>query len=163
MRVQVSLVILVGLLTIGIKELACIISRIFQWGMLIVFMEIKIKVTHYVTRILGYLLQNSMHCVVKVQILLFGGRYTTPTMYVWPLRWSLVNTHSICSSTALSSWSSVHEFFSAINRDTPPPLPMALVNPSCLNPLIPKVSNENGVSHVSEKPITEKQRLTLLI
>ena len=51
----------------------------------------------------------------------------------------------------------------AISRDIPSPFPMALVNPTCLNPLIPYMSDDNGVSLVSEKPTTEKQRLTLLI
>ena len=92
-------------------------------------------------------------------MLLFGGRYTTPVMYVWPLRWIFANTHSIWSLTISSSERWVYVHFSAIYKDTPPPLPNNLVNPTCLYPFIPYVSNENGDSHVSDINIFDSENL----
>ena len=43
------------------------IKEFFSGWMLILFNEVKIKVTHTVTRVPGNLLQTNMHCVVKVQ------------------------------------------------------------------------------------------------
>ena len=71
--------------------------------MLVMFKEVKIEISHDVTRILGHFLQ--IECIVLLQstMLLFGGRYTTPVMYVWPLRWFFAKTHSIWSLTISSS------------------------------------------------------------
>ena len=120
MRVQVSLAILVGLLTIGIKELACIISRIFQWGMLIVFKEIKIKVTHYVTRILGYLLQNSMHWVQNIVIwrTIYNSNYVCLTI---KMKFSKYTLNMFINSIKFMEFSAWNFFCDKQRHTTSPP------------------------------------------
>ena len=138
------------------------IKKCFSGGMLVMFKEVKIEISHDVTRILGHFLQYRMHCVIEIHnVAIWRAIYNTS--YV-----CLTIKMNFCKYTfnMIINYIKFREMsvnFSAIYKDTPPPLPNNLVNPTCLYPFIPYLSNENGDSHVSERPITAKQRLILLI
>ena len=80
--------------------------------MLIMF-KLKIKITHDVASIRAKHNFNKMKCIMLLNstMLLFGGWYTTRTMYVWPSRWSFANIYWTWLSAMSSSQSCVHAHF----------------------------------------------------
>ena len=107
--------------------------------------------------------QDIRHSIIKINDVTIGRPINSTNN-----RWNtfvhdFTKTHSIWSSAVVNSWSSVYINFSDIKNDRPPPFLSPLVRPTWLYPTIPNASNLVGFSHVSEKPITEKSWLMLLM
>ena len=133
------------------------IKKFFSGGMLVMFKEVKIEISHDVTRILGHFLQYRMHCIIEIHnVAIWRAIYNTSYVCLTIKMNFCKYTFNMIINYIKFREMSVCKFFSYIQRHTPPPLPNNLVNPTCLYPFIPYVSNEYGDSHVSERPITEK-------
>ena len=101
------------------------IKNFFIGRMLVMFEEIKIKVTHNVARILCHLLQDIMHCVVESHsVTIWRAVCNTNNIYLTiKMKFCKYTFNMIINYIKFQ----VHAIVSAIYRDTPPPLPIALV------------------------------------
>ena len=98
------------------------IKKFFSGGMLVMFKEVKIEISHDVTRILGHFLQYRMHCVIEIHNVaiwraIYNTSYVCLTIKMNFCKYTFNMIINYIKFREMSVW----KFFSYIQRHTTSP------------------------------------------